>query len=201
MKLKRAVLLALASTSLALAAHASTTAETTLNFPLLHLPLLQSGSLDYSHTVGGDLHITSGTGSLATSLLGYLGVESGGLLSALDPSLGKGESITFTFDTAVTLKHWDVDDFNPLVIIPDGNNQFGLSVDGGAVQSFHFGDNSPATQLSGKTFTFSYVGDNYFIDQLTFSQAAAVPEATSFAQMLLGLGMISVILGRKRRRD
>jgi hypothetical protein len=200
MKLKHAVSLTLAGLTLAMgtAAHATTPGQTVLNFPLLHLPLLQKPSLDYTDTVGGKLHVASGTGSLSFSLLGYLGVESGGLFSALDPSLGKGESITFSFDKAVTLKAWDVDDFNPLVIIPDGNNKFGLSVDGGSTQSFAFGDHSAASLLTGKTFTFNYVGDNYFIDQLTFA-TASVPEATTAAQLGLGLGMIGLMFRRKRR--
>ena len=199
MKLQRAVTLALAGLTLAIGTQAHATTETVLNFPLLHLPLLQKPSLDYSDTVGGKLHVTSGTGSLSFSLLGYLGVESGGLFSALDPSLGKGESITFAFDKAVTLKGWDVDDFNPLIIFPDGNNKFGLSVDGSKVQSFSFGNYNAPTLLTGKTFTFSYVGDTYFLDQLRFTAATAVPEATTAAQLGLGLGMIGFMLRRKRR--
>lgn len=200
MKLARTFALAALGGAMALAAQAATPTQTVLNFPLLHLPLLDGSSLSYSNTVGGTVNITPGSGQLAYAALGYLGVTSGGLLSQLlDPALGKGESITFKFDKAVTLTGWDVDDFNPLIIIPDGTNKFGLSVDGGAAQTFAFGNHSAATALVGKSFTFSYAGDNYFIDKLVFGTASAVPEATTLAQLALGLGMMGWLMKRRRQ--
>lgn len=204
MKLARAVtstLAALAGSTLALSAHALSPAiappDTVLNFPLLHLPILDGTGLAYNNTVGGNLSVTASGGGLAYSLLGELGVGTGLLGQILDPSLGKGESITFKFDKAVTLKSWDIDDFNPLIILPDGSNKFALSVDGGAATQFAFGSHTAAALLSGKTFTFSYAGDNYFIDTLKFG-ATAVPEATTFAQLALGLGMMGCLMSRRR---
>lgn len=198
MKLARAVTLALLGSTLAVAAQAATPPDTTLNFPLLHLPILDGTGLAYANTVGGNLNVTASGGGLAYSLLGELGVGTGLLGQILDPSLGKGESITFKFDKAVTLKAWDIDDFNPLIIIPDGTNKFAISVDGGAAKQFDFSSHSASSLLSGKSFTFSYAGDNYFIDTLKFG-AAVVPEATTFAQLGLGLGMMGLLMSRRKR--
>jgi hypothetical protein len=200
MKLARAVtstLALVAGATLALSANAATPPDTVLNFPLLHLPILDGSGLAYANTVGGKLSVTAGGGGLAYSALGELGVTSGGILhQILDPSLGKGESITFTFEKAVTLKGWDIDDFNPLIIVPDGTNKFALSVDGAAARELNFNSHASASLPSGKTFTFSYAGDNYFIDTLKFG--SAVPEATTMAQLGLGLGMMGLLMSRRR---
>ena len=181
---------------------------TVLTFPLLHLPLplpfFPDSDLDYKDTVGGKLKVSAGGGELAFSLLGELGVssKSGPLgLGALDLALGKNEQITFSFDKPVSLTYWDLDDVNPLIILPDGNNKFALSVDGGDASILRLHGHLPTTPLIGSTFTFSYAGDGYFIDTLKFGAVTAVPEASTFAQLGLGLGLIGAMGLRRRQRQ
>ena len=172
----------------AIAATASAqAATTTLTFSEL---VGVHSSLTYSGTVGGNLTVTSNKGSL-TVVLGELGVAT---WTNWDPGLGAGETITFSFAQDVKLSHWNLDDLNLL-----GSNQFGLKVDGGANKSYSLDSHSSATALIGKTFTFAYKGDAYFIDTLKFSSVTAVPEASSVAMTLAGLGVVGFMAARRRR--
>jgi hypothetical protein len=189
-------------------AHTHTTPDksvTVLTFPLLHLPLplpfFPESDLTYQGTVGGNVQVSAQGGELAFSVLGELGVSSrsGPLgVGALDLALGKNEEITLTFDKAVSLIGWDLDDVNPLIIRPDGSNKFSLAVDGGAASVLNLRSHLPSSALVGKTFTFAYAGDGYFIDTLTFGSASPVPEAATLAQLGLGLGMMALLMRRKR---
>src|SRR5690606_30397760 len=120
-------------------------------------------------------------------------------LGALDLALGKGEQITFSFDKPVSLLYWDLDDANPLILLPDGSDKFGLSVDGGPADILKLHGHVPGAPLIGTTFTFSYAGDGYFIDTLKFGAVTAVPEASTLAQLGLGLALGGTLVMRRRR--
>lgn len=184
---KRSVL----ASALVLASVASAqAATTTLTFSQL---IDFSSSLSYDNTVGGDLTVTADGGKLVI-IGGELGVAKLKLFD-LDPRLGKNESITFSFQDAVSLSFWDMDDLNL-----DGSNKFGLSVDGSAIQQFSLDSKNPgALTLTGNTFTFSYAKDSYFIDTLKFSSVTpAVPEPTTAALVLAGLSVAGVIARRRK---
>jgi hypothetical protein len=204
-RISQSITFALLGTALATSAHATPDKDiTVLTFPLLHLPVplpfFPDSDLTYKNTVGGNLKVSALGGELAFSLLGELGVSSkSGLLGlgALDIALGKNEQITFSFDKAVSLLAWDLDDVNPLIILPDGTNKFSLSVDGAAASVLKLGSHLPSAPLIGKTFTFSYAGDGYFIDTLKFG-ATPVPEAGTLAQLGLGFGLMGLLMRRQR---
>jgi hypothetical protein len=186
--MKHAIRAVVAATALAAAAVSAQAATTTLTFSEL---IGVHSSLHYSGTAGGDLMVTSNVGSL-TIVLGELGVAT---WNNWDPRLGSGESITFSFAQNVKLTYWDLDDLNFL-----GSNNFGLKVDSGAVKTYSLDSHAPSTSLIGKSFTFSYKGDAYFIDTLKFASVTPVPEASSVAMTLAGLGVVGFIAARRRRR-
>ena len=179
----RALVAAAALASITASAQATTTTLTFSELVGVH------SSLTYSGTVGGNLTVTSNTGSLSI-VLGELGVAT---WSNWDSRINGGETITFNFSQAVNLSGWDLDDgsINP-------NNKFGLSVNGGATQQLSLNSYGGAG-LIGTKFTFSYVNKNYFIDTLKFSSVSAVPEASSVAMALAGLGVVGFISARRRR--
>lgn len=171
--------------------------ETTLDFSKL---LSVKSQLEYSDVVGGgDLTVTANHGKLVI-VLGELGVSSGGLLSSLDPRIGSGEAIKFSFENDVELKGWDMDDLNLA-----GSNKFSLSVDGGAAQLFSLDSHASMAALNGKTFTFGYSGDSYFIDSLKFAcidvPVGTVPEPESLGLTLAGLFTVAAISRRRRHRS
>lgn len=172
---------ALAATTLS--AQAATTTLTFSELVGVH------SSLTYNGTVGGTLTVTSNTGSL-TVVLGELGVAT---WTNWDPRLNAGEAITFTFSQTVSLSGWDMDDGSLL-----NSKKFKLSVDGGSAQQFSLNSTSSATPLIGTSFTFAYDNQKYFIDSLKFSSVTPVPEASSMAMALAGLGMVGFIASRRR---
>ena len=192
-------------TVVATAAHAAPSKDVTvLEFPLLHLPLplpfFPASDLVYQDTVGGKLTVSAGDKSLSFSLLGELGVSSNNsLLGAIDLSLGKDEQITFSFEKDVSLLYWDLDDFNLTILLPEGSDKFSLSVDGKAAQVLGLGSHQPGAPLVGKTFTFGYTGDNYFIDTVKFG-VTAVPETGTLAQLGLGLGRMGGLFALRGRQ-
>ncbi len=168
--------------------------ETTLDFSKL---LAIKSQLDYSDVVGGgDLTVTANQGKLVI-VLGELGVSSGSLLSKLDPRIGSGEAIKFSFQNDVELKAWDLDDLNFL-----GSNKFSLSVDGGAAQLLSLDSHTSLSSLTGKSFTFGYSGDSYFIDSLKFACVDVItnpiPEPETWA--LAGAGLMTLVMVSRRRR-
>jgi hypothetical protein len=181
----RAVVAATALAAAAVSAQAATT--TTLTFSEL---IGVHSSLTYNGTVGGKLTVSSNKGSL-TVVLGELGVAT---WNNWDPRINGGETITFSFTDEVKLIGWDMDDLNLL-----GSNNFGLKVDGGPNNTYSLDSHAPSTTLSGKTFTFGYKGDAYFIDTLKFASVTPVPEASSVAMTLAGLGVVGFIAARRRR--
>ena len=186
MKFASVRLFGMAASLAALALPAQATTTTTLTFTEI---IDAATTLNYSGTAGGNLTVSS-TGGKLVIVLGELGVAK---LANVDTRLGSGETITFSFAQAVSLSYWDLDD------LPFGSNQFGLSVDGGTPASYSLASHGSATPLIGNTFTFSYTGDSYFIDTLKFSSVTAVPEASSTAMVLAGLGVVGFIAGRRRR--
>jgi hypothetical protein len=185
--MKHAIRAVVAATALAAAAVSAQAATTTLTFSEL---IDVESSLHYSGTAGGDLTVTSNKGSL-TIVLGELGVAT---WNNWDPRINGGETITFSFTQDVKLTYWDMDDLNLL-----GSNNFGLKVDAGPNKTYSLDSHAPSTTLSGKTFTFSYKGDAYFIDELVFASVTPVPEASSVAMTLAGLGVVGFIAARRRR--
>lgn len=179
----RAVAAAVAIAAASASAQATTTTLTFSEIIGVH------NTLSYSGTAGGNLTVSSNKGSL-TIVLGELGVAS---WSNWDPRLGSGETITFSFTQDVKLSYWDLDD------LPFGSNQFGLKVDGGANKSYSLDSHGSSTPLIGKTFTFAYKGDSYFIDTLKFSSVTPVPEASTAAMALAGLGVVGFMAARRRR--
>ncbi|MFZ5527502.1 MAG: PEP-CTERM sorting domain-containing protein [Pseudomonadota bacterium] len=185
--MKHAIRAVVAATALAASAVSAQAATTTLTFSEL---IDVESSLHYSGTAGGDLTVTSNKGSL-TIVLGELGVAT---WNNLDPRINGGETITFSFTDEVKLIGWDMDDLNH-----KGSNNFGLKVDTGAVGTYSLDSIAPTPVLSGKSFTFSYKGDAYFIDTLKFASVTPVPEASSVAMTLAGLGVVGFIAARRRR--
>lgn len=184
--MKHAIRAVVAATALTAAAVSAQAATTTLTFSEL---VGVHSSLTYSGTVGGNLTVTSNKGSL-TIVLGELGVAT---WNNWDPRINGGETITFSFAQDVKLSYWDLDD------LPFGSNQFGLKVDGGPNKTYSLDSHGSSTTLIGKTFTFGYKGDSYFIDTLKFSSVTPVPEASSVAMTLAGLGVVGFIAARRRR--
>lgn len=185
--MKHAIRAVVAATALAAAAVSAQAATTTLTFSEL---IGVHSSLEYSGTAGGDLTVTSNKGSL-TIVLGELGVAT---WSNWDPRLNAGETITFSFSQAVSLSYWDLDDGSL-----SNSNKFKLSVDGGAAQQFSLNSHGSASTLVGTSFTFAYGNQKYFIDTLKFSSVTPVPEASSVAMTLAGLGVVGFIAARRRR--
>lgn len=182
---KRSALVAALALSAAATAQAATTTLTFSEWIDLH------SSLNYTNTVGGNLKVTASSGSLAV-VLGELGVAQG--LDWLDWRINSAEAITFTFQNQVTLIGWDMDDANL-----GGSNKFGLRIDGtGPVASLSLDSYGPASTFTGKSFTFSHKGDAYFIDRLTFGSVTAVPEPSSVAMLLAGLGVAGLIARRRK---
>ena len=145
--------------------------------------------IERENTVGGDLTITANGGKLVV-IGGELGVSS--KKSPLDVRIGSGETVIFTFEEAVELTKWDLDD------LWGGSNKFTLSVDGGAAAQFSLDSNGPSTDLIGKVFTFGYKNDSYFIDSLTFKgYCPPVPEPETYGLALAGLLVAGVALRRK----
>lgn len=178
----RAIAAAVAIAAASASAQATTTTLTFSEIVGVH------NTLSYSGTAGGNLTVSSNKGSL-TIVLGELGVAT---WNNWDPRLNAGETITFSFAKDVKLSYWDLDD------LPHGSNQFGLKVDGGANTSYSLDSHGPSTVLIGKTFTFAHKGDSYFIDTLKFSSVTPVPEASSVAMTLAGLGLVGFIASRRR---
>jgi hypothetical protein len=176
--------------ALALASVASAQAATTV-LTFSHL-LDYEPSFTYNNTVGGKLKVTATGGKLAI-VGGELGVADLKHFD-LDPRLGKQETITFSFDKAVNLIAWDLDD------LPFFSNEFSIKVDSNAAQTFSLDSFSPgSTSLQGKTFTFGYKGDSYFIDTLKFSSVTAVPEPAAGALILSGLAVAGLIARRRNK--
>ncbi len=147
-------------------------------------------TLNYSGTAGGQLTVTPSSGSLVI-LAGELGVAQ---WNNWDSRIGAGESITFTFQNAVQLIGWDMDDLNL-----GGSNQFKVKVGGGATHQFSLDSHSatPGT-LVGKTFAFGYSGDRYYIDTLKFASVTAVPEPSGVAMLVAGLGVAGLVARRRK---
>ena len=185
--MKHAIRAVVAATALAAAAMSAQAATTTLTFSEL---VGVHSSLTYNGTVGGALTVSSNKGSL-TIVLGELGVAT---WNNWDPRINGGETITFSFTNEVKLIGWDMDDLNLL-----GSNNFGLKVGTGPVGTYSLDSHTPGTSLVGKSFTFSYKGDAYFIDTLKFASVTPVPEASSVAMTLAGLGVVGFIAARRRR--
>lgn len=184
--MKHAIRAVVAATALAAAAVSAQAATTTLNFTL---PFLEQ-TLEYGNTVGGDLTVSANGGKLV-SFAGELGVAKRWLFA--DYRINSGESITFSFEKTVNLLSWDLDDFFL------STNKFSLSVDGASPLTLSTFSHSNSPILSGKTFTFGYKGDAYFIDTLKFGSVTPVPEASSVAMTLAGLGVVGFIAARRRR--
>lgn len=143
--------------------------------------------ITYENTVGGDLKITSTGGSLVI-VGGELGVAS---KKNWDVRIGKNETVVFTFEDAVELTKWDMDDLF--------GGKFTLSVDGGAATQFSLDSHGPATDLIGKVFTFGYKNDSYFIDSLSFKgYCPPVPEPETYGLALAGLLTTAVVLRRRK---
>lgn len=184
--MKHAIRAVVAATALAAAAVSAQAATTTLTFSEI---VGVHSSLEYSGTAGGDLTVTSNKGSL-TIVLGELGVAT---WSNWDPRINSGETITFSFTDTVKLSYWDLDDFFL------STNKFSLKVDGGTPVTLSTFSHTTSPVLTGKTFTFGYKGDAYVIDTLKFSSVTPVPEASSVAMTLAGLGVVGFIAARRRR--
>ena len=154
-----------------------------------------ASELHYTGTVGGDLTVSANSGKLVV-LLGELGVSKA---SKLDPRINGGDSILFSFAQDVQLAFWDMDDLNFA-----GSNKFSLKVDG---HPFQFsldshGPGSSSLPLIGSTFEFGFKGDAYMIDTLKFKSVGPtlpVPEASTWAMALAGLGVAGVVARRRRR--
>lgn len=182
----RALVAAAAIAGTAVSAQAATTTLTFSELVGVH------SSLTYNGTVGGNLTVASNTGSL-TIVLGELGVAT---WSNWDPRLNAGETITFTFSQQVQLSYWDLDDGSL-----SNSKKFKLSVDGGNAQQYLLNSHDAgSTPLIGTSFTFAYDNQKYFIDTLKFASVTPVPEASSMAMALAGLGVVGFMASRRRRQ-
>lgn len=186
--MKTSVRALVAAAAIAATTASAQAATTTLTFSEL---VGVHSTLTYNGTVGGTLTVSSNTGSL-TVVLGELGVAT---WTNWDPRLNVGETITFSFSQAVSLSGWDLDDGSLL-----NSKKFKLSVDGGTAQQFSLNSTSGGPALIGTSFTFAYDNQKYFIDSLKFSSVTPVPEASSVAMALAGLGMVGFVAGRRRRQ-
>lgn len=172
------------------------------------LKILPHGATDNSKLVVGALGL--GVDSCNVGIV----IKLCGLDNDVDVYLknGKlqGEAVTFLFDKTVTLKTADIVDG------VFGGNTFGISVDGGSVQSVLMGSwglwSPVGLSLTGKSFTFSVYNpaglksfDDFYISGLSFTTTSStttvtqVPEASSAAMALAGLGVAGFIGGRRRR--
>jgi hypothetical protein len=165
-------------------------------------------------TSWGDITLSASTegrksATLSLGSQGQLGVVSKtGALASLDTS----DSITFSFDHAVTLMSWVVIDDNTR----NRDNKFKLDVFNGSKKSSdEWSFQAPTSRfngLTGSTFTFKADGsDAFFLKSLTFSVAgmsppsvpsipSAVPEAGSSALALAGLATALMLSRRRARR-
>lgn len=170
-----------------MSAQASTTTLTFAELIGVH------STLNYTGTAGGALTVTPSSGSLVI-VAGELGVAK---WSNWDPRIGAGETITFSFQNDVELTGWDLDDLNL-----GGSNKFKLKIGTGPTHVMSLDSHHGAAgTLVGKTFSFGYSGDAYFIDTLRFSSLAptpAVPEPSGLALVIAGLGVAGVIARRRR---
>ncbi len=181
---KRSAMAAALAVACAASAQAATTTLTFSELIGVH------SSLNYSGTAGGSLTVAPSSGSLVI-LAGELGTAK---WTNWDPRIGSGESITFTFQNDVKLSYWDLDD---LFL---STNKFSLKVDGGAAQTLSLFSHGTTPALVGKSFTFGYKGDSYFIDTLKFSSVTpAVPEPAAGALILSGLAVAGVIARRRNK--
>ena len=179
--------------------------------------------LSFNTVSGGKLTVTAGNGSSpayvfhGNELNTGLGVASGtvknGVFSiddrnfALDDSK---ETLTLNFSSAVAISalYFFPDDRAKFALTHELDNLdgFTISIDGGAAQEFSFGlkGGQPVSfnaPLVGSSFTLGYARhkspEDYFLAGLSFT--AAVPEASTYGMLALGLAGISLVSRRRRQ--
>lgn len=181
-------------------------------------------AITYNTTAGGKLTVTAADGADFDTLAyvhqsnlnnAGLGVVTGYMkptgfhIADLNYSLSQPkETLTLSFQNTVSLSQ--------LVFFPDDRltlsltkeldsfDGFTISVDGKAAVEYSFGNNGGqpvtlSTPLVGKTFTFGYAvkksSEDYYLAGIT---VAAVPEASTWAMM--GLGLVGIVAAARRRQ-
>ena len=137
--------------------------------------------------------------------LGVLSIKSSGAVTGLD-DINSGDRLTLTFTNKVRIvgfHFWDKD-HNSNAGADDLNtgDKFGLSVDGGTTKQLGFGNNFPwygaGSMLVGKSFSFSYVNEDYYLGAIKIAQVAEVPEPGTYGLLLAGLVGVGFVARRRR---
>ena len=83
----------------------------------------------------------------------------------------------------------------------NAGNTFGLSIDGGAMQTLslaNFPWYGAGSTLVGNNFAFSYKNEDYYLGAIKVAAVPAVPEPQTYALMLAGLGAVGFMARRRR---
>lgn len=134
---------------------------------------------------GVTITLTS-TGGVLEHFLDAFGV--GTEATANDGELSSGETLTFSFDEAVTLTHFDANFW-------DAGGQYSYTVAGSTYNDTGDGTKLSQTTDSFTAITFNAVGGNGGFSNLTFE---VVPEPSSYA-LIGGCFALSAVMLRRRR--
>ncbi len=168
-------------------------------------------SLNFNTLIGGKLAVTGTDGNTGTrdlavqdlspshGGLGVIGYKGNKLVGG--DEINAGDSLTLSFANRVQIVGFHFWDENHSAVDFGRKDQFGLSIDGGATQYYTL-ENFPwygeHSLLTGKTFTFSYKNEDFYLGAIKIAATAPVPEPETLALMLGGLMAVGAVARRRR---